>query len=129
MNAANSGNYSQLIQAAGPAVGANAQGAQQAAQTIRNTVPAGAGQQAALANLPFQEANANASSLNSAYQGALGNLTQIGAAYAGVGLNSASGAQSGYQAVGSEQAASKAATMGFLGNLAGAAGTIFEGKG
>lgn len=134
INAANSGNYSQLIQAAGPTVGANSQAAQQAAQNIRNNIPAGAGQQAALAQIPFQLGNANAGALNQAYTGALGNLTQIGAAYGGVGLNeagistnSANAAGSAYGQIGNEQAQSKATTMGFLGSLAGAAGTAAGG--
>lgn len=134
VNAANSGNYSQLIQAAGPAVGANALAGQQAQQQIRNTIPAGAGQQAALGQIPYQVGQANASSLNQAYTGALNNLTQIGAAYGGVGLQegglNVSGTQaagSTLQAVGSEQAASKADMTGLLGSIAGGAGAALGG--
>lgn len=134
VNAANSGNYAGLIQAAGPAVGTNNQAGAAAKQQILNTIPAGAGQQAALAQLPYQVANANAGSLNSAYQGALSNLTQIGAAYGGVGLSeagagtsAANSGQAGYSAIGNEQAAGKADTMGFLGQLAGGAGTAVGG--
>lgn len=135
INAANSGNYSQLISAAGPAVGANSQAGQQAAQNIRNTIPAGAGQQAALAQLPFQVANANAGSLNQSYQGALSNLTQIGAAYGGIGLqegglnvSNTQAGQAGYAQIGNQDAQSKASTMGLLGSLAGAAGTAYGGR-
>ena len=134
VNAANSGNYAGLIQAAGPATGAISQQAQQAQQQIRNSVPAGAGQQAALAQLPQQVASQEASTLNQTYQGALNNLTQIGAAYGGVGLqesglstSAANSAGSAYGAVGQEQAASKASTMGFLGQIASAGGTALGG--
>lgn len=134
VNAANSGNYSQLISAAGPAVGANSQAGQQAAQNIRNTVPAGAGQQAALAALPYQVGNANAAALNQSYTGALNNLTQIGAAYGGVGLQEGSlntsnntAAASTLGQVGQEQSASKASTMGLLGSLAGLGGNLATG--
>lgn len=132
--AAKSGDYSQLIQASGPALGTNALAAKGAEAQIRNNIPAGAGQQAALAQIPIQEGTANASALNQAYQGALNNLTQIGAGYgalgtqeAGAGISSSNSAGSTYQSVGNEQAATKAANMNFLGSLAGAGGAAAGG--
>jgi len=135
VSAANAGNYSGLIQAAGPATGAITQQATQAKQNILNQIPAGAGQQAALAQLPYQTANAEASTLNNSYNSALQNLTQIGAAYGGVGLQSAGAStsaansgQAGYQAVGNEQAQAKSDVTGLLGSAATGLGQAASGK-
>lgn len=96
-----------------------------------NNIPAGAGQQAALAQLPIQEGTANATALNSAYQSALGNLTQIGSLFgstglqeAGAGLSGLQGAASTTSSIGNQQAQGKASTMGFLGELAGAGAKV-----
>lgn len=134
VNAANSGNYSQLIQGAGSQIGTISNQFNQAKQNISNTVPAGAGAQAAQAILPGQQAGAVAGTLNSSYQGALSQLAQMGASYGGVGLSEGNtqlsglqGAASTYGQVGQEQAAGKASTMGFLGSLAGGAGSAAGG--
>lgn len=134
VNAANSGNYSQLIQAAGPAVGNISNQFNSARQTIANTTPAGAGAQAAQAILPGQQAGAVASTLNSSYTGALSQLAQMGASYGGVGLQEAgaglsglSGAANTYGQLGNQQAQGKASTMNFLGQLGGAAGAAVGG--
>lgn len=129
VNSANSGNYGQLIQAAGPQIGTISSQFQQAKQNISNSTPAGAGAQAAQAMLPGQQASAVSGTLNQSFNNALTQLTQMGASYGGVGLQEAgaglsglSGAANTYGTVGQEQAAGKASTMGFLGSLAGGAG-------
>lgn len=134
VNAANSGNYSQLIQAAGPQLGTISSQFQQAKQNIANTTPAGAGAQAAQAMLPGQQAGAVAGTLNQGYNNALSQLTQLGASYGGVGLQEAgaglsglSGAANTYGTVGQEQASAKSSTMGLLGSLAGGVGEAASG--
>jgi hypothetical protein len=134
INAANKGNYNQLISAAGPAVGTISQGAMQAKQNIMNTIPQGAGRDAVLASIPLQQANQTSAALNQAYNSALGNLTQIGAAYGGVGLQEGTTSLAGFQGaanttgqLGEEQVQGKANTLGFIGSLAGAAGTAAGG--
>lgn len=135
VGSANSGNYNALVSAAGPQLGVVSQQMDAAKQNIMSTVPAGAGQQAALAQLPIQSATATAGALNQGYTGALGGLQQIGAAYGGVGLQEAgatqsalSGAASTTAQIGNEQAQGKADSMGFLGSLAGGAGSALSGS-
>lgn len=135
INAANAGNYSQMIAAAGPQVGTIGSQFAQAKQNIQNSVPSGAGQQAALAQLPAQQASQTAGVLNQTYTNALGQLAQLGASYGGVGLQEGSlqnsnltGAANTYGQVGQEAASSKASTMGLLGSIAGAGATGFAGR-
>lgn len=134
VNAANSGDYSQLIQAAGPQLGTISQNFQQAKQNIGNTVAPGAGAQAAQAMLPGQQAGAIASTLNQSYTGALNNLSQLGAAYggeslqfAGAGLSGLAGASNTYGNVANQEAQGKSSTMNLLGSLAGGLGTAAGG--
>jgi hypothetical protein len=134
INAANSGDYSKLIQAAGPQVGTVSSGMEQARQQIINSVPAGAGRDAALAQIPIQASGAQASALNQAYTGALNSQTQIGSMFGGIGLqqagagiSSTNAASSTLSNVAQQQNQGKASTMGFLGSLAGGAGSIVGG--
>lgn len=134
VNAANSGNYGGLVQAAGPTLGTISQQGQAAQNNIISGTPAGQGRNEALALLPGQQANAVSSTLNQQYNAALGNLTQLGAAYGGLGtslagaqLSGLGGAATTYGNVANQQAQSKADTTNLLGSLAGAAGTAASG--
>ena len=105
-----------------------------------NTVPAGAGRDYALAQAQLGEGSQNAGLLNQLYTGALQSNAALGSQALGAGLqeqgatlSAASGATSAYgasnQAYGNiqqVQAQKKAATMGFLGSLAGGAGAALS---
>lgn len=135
VGAAQKGDYSQLIQAAGPQLGILASQNQQASQLTTNSMPAGAGRDSALAQLPQQQASAVAGTLNNSYAQALQQLTQLGSSYgstglqeAGAGLAGLTSAGSTYNSVAQSQAQGKASTMSFLGSLAGAGGAAFAGR-
>ena len=134
------GNQQALIAAAGPQLGNIATQTQSSEANIMNTVPAGAGRDYALAQAQLGEGSQNAGLLNQLYTGALQSNAALGSQALGAGLSeqgatlsAASGATSAYgasnQAYGNiqqVQAQKKAATMGFLGSLAGGAGSCSQ---
>jgi hypothetical protein len=134
VNSANSGNYSALVQSAGPTLGTIAQQQNAAQENIYANVPAGAGRDYALAMLPQNTAGQVASTLNQQYTGGLQNLAALGSGYgsvglqeAGAGLSGLSGASQTQNSVMNAQAQSKASTLGFLGSLTGAAASVATG--
>lgn len=103
----------------------------QARENVMNTAPRGAGQEFALAQLPITAASTEASSLYPLVSGGFDKLANIGSGYGsfslaelGGGLRAGEGAGQTYGNVMNAQAQKKAATMGFLGDLAGAAGSM-----
>lgn len=134
VNSANSGNYNALVQAAGPTLGTIAQQQNAAQENIYANVPAGAGRDYALAMLPQNTAGQVSQTLNQQYTGGLQSLAQLGAGYgsvglqeAGAGLSGLSGASQTQNTVMQSQQQSKAATMGFLGSLAGGGASVLTG--
>ena len=132
INAANSGNYSQLIGASGAQIGNINQQAAGAKSNILQNIPAGPGRDAALANLPAQTGNAVASTLNSTYNNALQQLAGIGTTQAGIGLQGAGGgisalggASSSNQAYAQQTAA--ASPWNIVASLAGGVGQAASG--
>lgn len=142
LDAGKTGDYSSIISAGGVPLKQTAQGAETAKANIMNSVPEGAGRDYALANLERGKQDSISSIINQIYMGAAPALANIGSGAAQVGLqelggsisslggasSSLSGASSSYGNIANQQAQGKATTMGFLGNLAGAAGTAFGGK-
>lgn len=107
------------------AAGANAKG------QIMEQLPAGAGQQVALANNSQNTYNQIAQAANSSYTGALSNEANIGAGLGsfslselGAGLSGLQGAASTTSNVANQQAQGKASTMSFLGDIVGSAGKV-----
>lgn len=132
VNAAQKGDYSQLIQASGSNIGTIDQQASQAKSNILSSMPAGPGRDVALAQIPGQTGNAIASTLNSTYQGALGQLAQLGGQFGNIGLQAAGGNLSGLQGgattnvqLGQMQAA--ASPWNAVSSLVGAAGQAASG--
>lgn len=134
VNAANKGDYSQLISASGPALGAISGQFDQAKNNILNNTPAGPGQSAALAQLPTQQAGATASTLNQTFQGALAqlsglgtNMGQTGLQLAGADLSGLSGAATTYGNVAQQKAQAKSSMDSLFGSIAGGIGTAAGG--
>ena len=131
IDSATKGNESALISAAGPQI-TNITGMQkQAQESIYNSMPAGAGRDAALAEGKLKEGTDVSTSLNQLFQQALTQNATLGAGTqalglqeAGAGLNSLNiGSQSNQASMqASEQA--KSSTMSFLGSLAGMGGQL-----
>lgn len=126
-----------LNTAISPQLGNIAKNSQQTQANIMNTVPAGAGRDAALAQAQVQQGQQTAQTQNTAINSAYTGLAQLGAAQAGVGLSEAgaglsgfSGAQQGYQVQEQAQAQEKSATLGAIGSIVGGvAGDFSFGKG
>lgn len=135
------GNKTNAISAASPLIGNIANSEKQAEGNIRNTVPEGAGRDAALALAKIQQGQSTSSALNSTYTSALQNLAQLGSADQGVALQQTGaglsafgganqgfgGAQSALGTIQQAQASQKAALTGTLGSIFGAAGTAAGG--
>lgn len=120
--------------AAAPVVGQIASGYQAAKDQIYNQVPAGAARDVALAKLPTEQNSSISSAINSIFLQAFPTLANLGSSAGaqavqefGGALSGLSGASSTQNNVMQAQAASKASTMGFLGQLAGAAASPFAG--
>lgn len=132
VNAANSGDYSKLVQAAGPQLGTIATQMNSAKQQILDSVPAGPARDELLGQLPMQEGSANASALNSAYTGALQELTGIAQEYGQAGLSTAGLSQSqlnaltsiagNYGSMGLSESGAAQSALGALGSIAGSYG-------
>ncbi len=135
------GNKTNSISAAAPLLGQIATGEKQAEGNIRNTVPTGAGRDAALALAKIGAGQQTASTLNSTFTGALSSLAQLGAADQGIalqqtgaGLSAFGGANQGFGgaqgALGQIQQTEnqkKAALTGTLGSIFSGAGQAAGG--
>lgn len=127
-----SGDQGTTMTAAAPVLGNISKGYQQAKDTIFQSTAPGAARDFALTQLPIQENSARESALNSLILNAYPTLANIGNTQGnqalqlfGGGTSNLSGASSTANNVMQAQAASKASTMGFLGQLAGAAASPF----
>jgi hypothetical protein len=128
-----SGNPTAVNQAAAPGLTQISNQMNQARESIYNNVPAGAGREFALSQLPISAAGQSANYLNSIVNQAPQNLAQLGAGQLGVGLQQEGAGQgagtlssSSAGSVAQTQAEGKASTLGFLGSLAGAAASPFS---
>jgi len=126
VKAAQSGDYSGLLSAAGPAIGTITQTNQQAKEAIYNNLPAGPGRDAALTQAKMGEATDISTTLNQLFQTALTGNTQIGLQKAGIGLqetgaglNAANIASRGYGDLMQAQAEGKASSLGLAGSVLG----------
>lgn len=120
--------------AAAPLISNITQGQNAAIETIKNTVPQGAGQQYALSQVPIQENSQIASTLNNVTTGAYSSLANIGAGLGsnsiqelGATLSGLSGASSTGSSVLQAQNQAKASTLGVFGSLLGAGGEAAGG--
>ena len=134
IDATNSGNYGAIINAAGPEITNLTTTNAQTNEAIMNSVPAGAGRDAALAEAKQSQGTGVATTLNQLYEQALqsqANLgtgaAQIGLQESGAALNAGGQASSSNQAVMSAQTQQKADQLGVFGSLFGAAGTAAGG--
>lgn len=134
IDAGNSGDYSKLITAAGVPISNITQQGEQAKEQIYNNIPAGAGRDAALAQLHTGKAGSIASTLNQIYTSAFPQLSNLGTQAGQTGLQETGASLRGLEGsanttntVMQADAQSKASTMGFLGALAGGAGTAAGG--
>ncbi len=121
----------QLFASMAPAVTQFSQGEKAAKERIMSEVPRGAGQEFALSQLPIQTSTAVGQTMGQTYLGAFDKLAGLGSGYGsfslaelGGGLRAGEGAGQTQNTVMQAQAAKKAATMGFLGDMAKAAGGV-----
>jgi hypothetical protein len=133
-NTAVTSNPAALNSAAAPLIGNITQGTRQAQEQIYNTLPAGAGQQVALAENQTSGAGQVAAAKNSTYTGALNSNASISSGLAGLSLQqlgaSLSGLSSGSntgQGILNTQTQQKAAQDSLFGGIAGAAGAAASG--
>ncbi len=140
-----SGDPNKVVEAAAPIISPITQQFAQAKENIQDTAPRGAAKDFALQQLPIQQstavAGAETGAIQSAFQtelgigqgaqGALGNIASglggLSLQELGAGLTAGGQAGSEFQNLMQAQNQQKATTMGFLGNLAGAAGTAAGG--
>ena len=134
VSAAQKGDYSGLISAAGPAMGTIASTNKQAQEAVYDNIPAGPGRDYALAASKRGEATDVSTTLNQLFQNALQGNTNIGMQKAGIGLqesgaglNAGSLASSSNAAIMLAQEAGKSSSMGAFGSLLGAAGQAAGG--
>lgn len=129
-----SGDPSAQVKAAAPLI-ANITGqSSQAKERIYDTVGPGAGRDFALSQMEQQKSGAIAETMNRTYLGALDKQANLGAGFGafslqelGAGLRAGEGASNTTNSVMQAKEQGKASTMGFLGQLAGAAGTAAGG--
>jgi len=121
-------------QATAPAVSNISKQYQQAKENILEQTPAGAGRDYALASAQTAKGDAVSKYLNDTWMNAFGGLANLGKENAqvalqqtGAGLRGNEGAASMIGNVMQQDAQGKATTMGFFGQLAGAAGTAVGG--
>lgn len=130
-----SGDPHAALTAASPLIAPISQGYQAAKDSIFNNIAPGAGRDAALANLNIQKNAATSGIFASQTAGAYDKLANIGSGLGafslqdiGASLNAFGGATKSNDSVMQAQAANKASTMGFLGQLAGAGGAVGAAK-
>lgn len=117
--------------AAAPVLGQISSGYQAAKDSIFNTIAPGAGRDYALSELNVQSNAAKSSTLSNVTSSAFDKLANIGAGYGamslqqiGASLSGLTGSTGSLGQVGSQQAAAKSSTMGFLGSLVGGASQV-----
>jgi hypothetical protein len=124
-----------MISAVAPQIGELTRANQATKEAIYNSVPAGAARDIAMAQnereLPAQKATL----LNTAYTGALDKLANVGSGLGAFSLQELSAGLKAGELSGSTRnqvmqrdSEAKAATLGFLGSLAGAGGQIAGAK-
>jgi hypothetical protein len=122
-----SGNPTQMFAAVAPSVNSVIGNTEQAKQNILQNDPRGGTQDLALQQADISKAAQIGNLQSSAYTSsfpALANLAQTGL---GISTNEAQNAIQGYGQVAQSQSADKASSMGFLGSLAGAGGSVLGG--
>lgn len=129
IGATGTGNYGSILSAAGLPISQISQAGQQSQANIMNTVAPGAARDYALASNARQTPTSEAQAVSSIYSSAFPTLASLGTQAAQLGLGqTTAGISSGnssantYAQVGQEQNQAKASTLGFFGELAGAAG-------
>ncbi len=129
-----SGNSGTRLSAAAIPIGQIAQGAQQARESIYDSVPAGVGRDFALAGLKRDQYAQTSGLLNQSYLNSFPALAglgsgnaQIGLQLQGAGLRAGEAGASGINSINNRDAQTKASTMGLIGGLAGAAGNVATG--
>ena len=145
MTGLTSGDPNKVVEAAAPIISPITQQFAQAKENIQDTAPRGAAKDFALQQLPIQQstavAGAETGAIQSAFQtelgigqgaqGALGNIASglggLSLQELGAGLTAGGQAGTEFSNIMQAQNQQKAATMGFLGSLAGAAGTAAGG--
>lgn len=130
-----SGDKKALLQTTAPEIGAIDASYKAAKEAIMNSVPAGPAREFALAQLEVQRPAAKATYLNTAYTSAFDKLAGIGSEKSSFALNELGGGLRSSEAASNTQSAvlnadvqSRAATLGFLGSLAGMTGNIIGGR-
>ena len=129
-----SGNPQQISAAVGPAVGQINAASQSAVQNIQQNMPRGGAEQLAVANVEQQRAGQIGNLSTQAYTSSFPALASL--SQGGIGLSAnqianaisagSAGSQSNAQLM-NAQVQGKGNTLGFLGSLAGGAGTALSG--
>ena len=129
-----SGDKNTAFSAIAPLVSSISNAGEQARGQIMEQIPAGPGRDVALSQNTRNTYSQIASAANTAYTGAFDKLANIGSGIGSFALNELGGALSGLSGASSSNnaviqagAQQKSSTMGFLGELAGAAGTAATG--
>jgi hypothetical protein len=124
------GDPTKIMSAIGPAVSQIGSQTSQAKTQIKESTPRGGAQDLALAEADISKAGQVGNLETQAYTGSFPALASLFQGGAGISVSqvanaiaSAQGASQTTANIGQEQAQGKATTMGFLGSLAGAAGT------
>ena len=132
--ALSSGDPAAVLQAAAPLITPLTKGYGAAKENIFSAIAPGGARESALAGLEREKATGIAGALGGAAWEAPKELAGLGAGLQafslqelGAGLSSGQLAQQGYSNVMQAESAKKAATMGFLGDLVGAAGGMAGG--
>lgn len=126
-NSLASGNPTAIASAVGPSVSQIAGNTAATKQQILQTTPRGGEQNLALEQADISKASQVGNLETSAYTSSFPALASLASSGMGISVNELANALSGYQSIGQEQSAGKASTMGFLGSLAGGAGTAAGG--
>jgi hypothetical protein len=123
-----SGDPKALLSAASPMLSQITKGYNASKEQIQDTMPTGAAKDYALSQLPLQKNQSISDLLNQTYTQAFGTLANLGSQAGGQALSAAGGATTGtanaattLSNIGQQQAQGKSSTLGFLGQLAGAA--------
>ncbi len=126
-----SGDPTKQLQAASPVIGQISKGFTASKESIMNSVPPGPARDYALSQLNVQSNAAKSGEIANITSNAFGQLANIGAGLGafglqqtGASLNAFGGSASTSNNVQQQKAASKASTMGFLGQLVGGASSV-----
>lgn len=126
-----SGDPNAISTAIGPAASGIAQGTQATIGNIRATAPPGGQEQLAEQEAKISGTGQIGNLITQAYTSAFPAEASLGQGGVGLSINEVANAIAGFQGAGTtvaqlgqEQAAGKAATLGFMGSLAGAGGEV-----